>query len=252
LPATSGKRTHERENEVSYYSSQKMRTATAPRIIFAAGIRIFACLALLTGGTANLRGDDTPKTSCETISARMLEILTADLSSLSRRQQTNISFYLAEEARENKRKPRRLNIFNDATLRNQQLNFSLIFPSSGCQRRCVGTAVLPSSDKLRLQKFFYRNNLVIQPYPQSAAMNNQQHRSVSLVLLDEKEQSFLAFYDVFRRPPIDGKAKPLDADFVGSDFLATAIERAPLKYSDYLACLQNVFNVEDVMPGSRR
>jgi hypothetical protein len=220
------------------------------QIIIAAGMRIFACLALSTGGIANLRADDTPKTSCTSISARMLQIRTDDLSSLSQRQQTNISYYLAEEARENKKNSRRLNIFNDATFRNQQLNFSLIFPDGRCERGCVGTAVLPSSDKIRLQKFFYRNNLVVQPNPQSAAVNNQQHRSVSLVLLDEKEQSFLAFYDVFRRPPTDRNGKLLDADFVGSEFLATAAKRAPSKYENYLACLQNVFNVDDVMPGS--
>lgn len=235
---------------MNYYFLRKFRTLTTRQIIAAAGIRIFACLALLTGGTANLRGDDTPKTSCETIPGRMLEIRTNDLSDLSQRQQTNISYYLSEEARENKKKSLRLYVFNDATLRNQQLNFSLIFPNGRCERGCVGTAVLPSTDKIRLQKFSYRNNLVIQPNPHSAAVNNQQHRSVSLILLDEKEQSFLAFYDVFRRPPTDRNGKPLDADFVGSEFLATAAKRAPLKYENYLACLQNVFNVEDVMPGS--
>ena len=213
-------------------------------------MRFLACLALLTAGTANLWGDDTPKTSCETISARMLEIRTNDLSSLSQRQQTNISYYLAEEARENKKKSHRLYIFNDATLRNQQLNFSLIFPNGRCERGCLGIAVLPSSDKIRLQKFSYRNNLVIQPNPQPAGVSNQQHRSVSLVLLDEKEQSFLAFYDVFRRSPTDRNGKPLDADFSGSEFLVTAAKRAPSKYENYLACLHNVFNVEDVMPGS--
>jgi hypothetical protein len=180
----------------------------------------------------------------------MLEIRTNDLSGLNQRQQTNISYYLSEEARENKKKSHRLYIFNDATFRNQQLNFTLIFPNGGCQPRCVGTAVLPGPDNIRLQKFSYRNNLVVQPSPQAAAVSNQQYRSISLILLDEKEQALLAFYDVFRRPPAERNAKPLDADFVSSEFLATAVKRAPLQYENYLACLQNVFNVEDVMPGS--
>jgi hypothetical protein len=218
--------------------------------MYAAGMRIFACVALLTGSTENLKADDWPKTSCTTISARVLEIRTDDLSSLSQRQQANISYYLAEEARENKKKPRKLSIINDATFRNQQLNFSLIFPNGGCQHRCVGTAVLPGSGKIRLQKFSYRNNLVVQPNSQPAAVSDRQYRSLSLVLLDEKERTFFAFYDVFRRPPTDRNGKPLDADFLSSEFIATAAKDAPSKYENYLACLQNVFNVEDVMPGS--
>ena len=229
-----------------------MRTSITRRIVIAAGMRIFTCLALLIGGTANLRGDDTPKTSCETISERMLEIRTDDLSSLSQRQQANIAYYLAEEARQNGKIPTRLSIFNDKPLWNQKLNFSLIFPYGGCPHahRCAGTAVLPGLDKIRLQKFYYRRNLVIAPNVQPVTATNLKNISASLVLLDEKEQSFLKFYDVYQMPAIDGNGKPQEPDYVRSEYSVIATKRGPLKNSSYLACLKNVFNVRDVMPGS--
>lgn len=229
-----------------------MRTSITPRIIFAAGIRLFACLALLTADIANLRADDTPKTSCETISERILEIRTDDLSSLSQRQQSNIAYYLAEEARENRKIPTRLSIFNDKLLWNQQLNFSLIFPYGGCPHphRCAGVAVLPSLDKIRLQRFSYRRNLVIAPNVQLATAANQKNISASLILLDEKEQSFLKFYDVYQMPAIDGNGKPHQPDYVRSEYSVMSTRRGSLKNSNYLACLQNVFNIRDVMPGS--
>jgi hypothetical protein len=230
-----------------------MRDTTAPRFFFAAGIRLFACLALLTADIANLRADDTPKTSCETISERVLEIRTDDLSSLSQRQQSNIAYYLAQEARENRKIPTRLNIFNDKLLWNQQLNFSLIFPYGGCPHphRCVGTAVLPILNKIRLQRFSYRRNLVIAPNAQLATAANQKNISASLVLLDEKEHSFIKFYDVYQVPAaIDGNGKPNQSDYVRSEYSIIATARGSLKKSNYLACLQNVFNVRDVMPGS--
>jgi hypothetical protein len=228
------------------------RTSTITRIILAGGMRIFACLVLLTGGTANLWGDDTPKTSCETISERILEIRTDDLSILSQRQQSNIAYYLAEEARENRKIPTRLSIFNDKLLWNQQLNFSLIFPYGGCPHphRCAGMAVLPGSDKIRLQRFSYRRNLVIAPNVQLATAANQKNVSASLVLLDNKEHSFLKFYDVYQTPAIDGNGKPHHPDYVRSEYSLIATRRGSLKNTNYLACLQNVFNVRDVMPGS--
>src|ERR1700709_2192251 len=126
------------------------RTSTTRQIIAAAGTRIFACLALLTGGTANLRADDTPKASCQSISEWAVEIRTNDLSSLSQTQQSNIAYYLAEQGRENKKIPAILPIFND---REKQISFSLIFPYRECphSRRCVGTAVFPESGKIRLK-----------------------------------------------------------------------------------------------------
>jgi hypothetical protein len=225
-------------------------TSTKLRIIIAAGMRILACLALLTGDAANLRADDTPKAYCQTIPEWTVEIRTNDLSSLNQRQRANIAYYLANEAQETGKIPATLRIFKDEPLWNQTLNFSLIFPYGRCPHpnRCTGTAVLPGLDKIRLQKFSYRRNLVMAPYVQSVTATNLQNISASLVLFDEKEQSFLRFYDVYQTPAIDGNGKQLRPDYLRSEYTVMMTGRERFKSSSYSACLQNVFNVRDRMP----
>jgi hypothetical protein len=227
---------------VSYYFLRKLRPSTTRQIIAAAGTRIFACLALLTGLTASSRADDTPKAYCQSISERTVEIRTNDLSSLSQTQQSNIAYYLAEQGRKNKKIPAILPILND---REKQLGFSLIFPYGECPhlRRCVGTAVFPESGKIRLKEFSYRKNFVITP----PITTSQKNISLSVVLFDEDEKSFLKFYDVYKMPEMDGNGKLKKPDYVRSEYSYLTV--GSLK-DNYLACLLNIFNVRDVIPDS--
>jgi hypothetical protein len=212
------------------------------QIIAAITMRLFACLALLTGLTASSRADDTPKAYCQSISERTVEIRTNDLSSLSQTQQSNIAYYLAEQSRENKKIPAILPIFND---REKQLAFSLIFPYRECPnlRRCVGTAVFPESGKIRLKEFSYRKNFVMTP----ATTTSQRNISLSVVLFDEDEKSFIEFYDVYKMPELDGDGKLKKPDYVRSEYSYLTV--GSLK-DNYLACLQNIFNVRDRIPDS--
>jgi hypothetical protein len=212
------------------------------QIIVAITMRLFACLALLTGLTASSWADDTPKASCQSISEWAVEIRTNDLSSLSQTQQSNIAYYLAEQSRENKKIPAILPIFND---REKEISFSLIFPYGGCphSRRCIGTAVFPESGGIKLKKFSYRKNFVITP----ATTTSQRNISLSVVLFDEDEKSFLQFYDVYKMPELDGNGKIKRSDYVRSEYSHLTV--GSLK-DNYLACLLNIFNVRDMMPGS--
>jgi hypothetical protein len=216
------------------------RTSTTRRIIIAAGMRTFAYLALLTGLAASSQADDTPKAYCESISERNIEIRTNDLSSLSQTQQSNIAYYLAEQGRENKKIPAILAILND---REKQLAFSLIFPHRECpySRRCVGTAVFPESGKIKLKKFSYRKNFVMTP----AVTTNQKNISLSVVVFDEDEKSFIEFYDVYKMPELDGNGKIKQPDYVRSEYSYLTVGSWK---DNYLACLLNIFNVRDVIP----
>jgi hypothetical protein len=212
-------------------------------------------VVVLTAFTSNLFGDDTPQTRCVSVSSLVESVPPYDLSSLSQIQQSNVSYYLKELARNNLEIPRRLKVlkgpfFRDQSHKDAQLRFTLIFSDGDCESQCVGNAVLPDSTGFKLRKFSYRNNLVIRPgqYPFSA--HGHETALGSLVLLDKKGRSFVAFRDVFdmttANPRPDRELK-----YSRSEYLRFTPENVWTDLrKNYLACLLNVFPVNAPMPGS--
>jgi hypothetical protein len=214
--------------------------------------KLFASVVALLAATAsNLLGDDMPKTRCVSIGSLVESVPPYDLSSLSQTQQSNVSYYLKELASNNLEIPPRLKVlkgpfFRDQSNKDAQLHFTLIFSDGDCENQCIGNAVLPDAAGVKLRKFSYRNNLVIRPgrYPSPADI----HETAlgSLVLLDEKGRSFVAFRDVFANPKPDRELK-----YSRSEYLRFAPENVWTDLrKNYSACLQNVFPVNAPMPGS--
>jgi hypothetical protein len=212
-------------------------------------------IAFLAAFTSNLLGDDTPKTRCVSVSSLVESVPPYDLSSLSQTQQSNVSYYLMELARNNIEIPPRLKVlkgpfFRDQSHKDAQLHFTLIFSDGDCESQCIGNAVLPDVTGVKLRKFSYRNNLVIRPggYPLSA--NSHEIALGSLVLLDEKGRSFIAFRDLFDMTVVNPKPDR-ELKYTRSEYLRFAPKNVGTDLGkNYLACLQNVFPVNAPMPGS--
>jgi hypothetical protein len=219
--------------------------------------KLFAFLVALLAATAsNLLADDIPKTRCVSVGSLVESVPPYDLSSLSQSQQSNVSYYLKELAHNNLEIPPRLKVlkgpfFRDQSRNDAQLHFTLIFPDGDCESRCIGNAVLPDSAGVKLRKFSYRNNLVIRPgrYPFSA--DSHETALGSLVLLDEKEQSLIAFHDVFNKAVTTSRGPDRDLKYIRSEYLHFTPDNVGTDLrKNYLACLQNVFPVNAPMLGS--
>jgi hypothetical protein len=213
---------------------------------------ICAIIVFLTATTSNLFGDDTPKTICRSLSLLVLSVPPYDLSELSQTQQSNVSYYLEEMTRSNLKIPPRLNVLQDRILtyrsfKDSPLHFTLIFPSPGCEGQCIGTAILPGPTGFRMRNFSYHKNLVIRPGRYPFAANGTETKLGSLVLLDEKGRSLVAFHDVFSANVTNREPE----EHIRSDYLRFIPHNlgTDLK-KNYLACLQNVFPVDAAMPGS--
>lgn len=212
-------------------------------------------IAFLATFTSNLFGDDTPKTRCVSVGSLVESVPPYDLSSLSQAQQSNVSYYLKELARNNIEIPPRLKVlkgpfFRDQSHKDAPLRFTLIFSDGDCESQCIGNAVLPDPAGVKLRKFSYRNNLVIRPgrYPFSA--DDHETALGSLVLLDEKGRSFIAFRDVFDMT-IANLKPDRELKYSRSEYLRFTPENVWTDLrKNYLACLLNIFPVNAPMPGS--
>jgi hypothetical protein len=218
--------------------------------------KLFAfAVALLAATASNLLGDDMPKTRCVSIGSLVESVPPYDLSSLSQTQQSNVSYYLKELARNNLAVPPRLKVlkgpfFRDQSDKDVQLHFTLIFSDGDCENQCIGNAVLPDPAGVKLRKFSYRNNLVIRPgrYPSSADI--YEIALGSLVLLDEKGRSFIGFRDVFNLTGANPKSDR-ELKYSRSENLRFTPENVWTDFRrNYSACLHNIFPVNAPMPGS--
>jgi hypothetical protein len=193
---------------------------------------------VLIGTAAGVRGDDTPTTMCLSISSLGTSVRTWDLSSLSPNQQSNVGYYLNELARKSIKPPPQLWIMRD-----QALRFSLIFPHYRCDDVCKGVAILPDATGFRILEFSYRRNLVMRP------SRSQRTGMTSLILFDAKGKSLWSFHDLYEKANPDRDGEP-SMGYVRSEHTPIAREKLGSDRTNYLACLQNLFDVDSAMPGS--
>jgi hypothetical protein len=212
-------------------------------------------VALLAATVSNLLGDDMPKTRCVSVSSLVESVPPYDLSSLSQTQQSNVSYYLKELARNNLEIPPRLKVlkgpfFSDQSHKDAHIHFTLIFSDGDCENECTGNAVLPNPTGVKLRKFSYRKNLVIRPGPYPSPADIHETALGSLILLDEKGRSLIAFRDVFDMTVANPKPDR-ELKYSRSEYLRFTPENVWTDLRrNYSACLQNVFPVNAPMPGS--
>jgi hypothetical protein len=140
--------------------------------------------------------------------------------------------------------------FRDKSHKDAQLHFTLIFSDGDCEGQCIGNAVLPDPAGVKLRKFSYRNNLVIRPGRDPSSAGSHETALGSLVLLDEKGRSFIAFRDVFDMTVANPKPDR-ELKYSRSEYLRFTPENVWTDLrKNYLACLLNVFPVNAPMPGS--
>jgi hypothetical protein len=219
-----------------------------------AKVLICTAVALLTTTNSSLYGDDTPKALCVSVSSLVGDIRPNDISDLSQTQQLNITYYLENLARSNLEIPKRIHplkdrIFKTRSFRDTQLNLTLIFPDSVCESRCIGAAILPGPKGFITRTFSYHKNLVIRPSRYPFAAHDLETTLGSLVLLDEKEQSLIAFYDVFKTTGTN-QGPDGEQEYARSDYSRLTPNETGRDFKNYFSCLQNAFEVNAPMPRS--
>jgi hypothetical protein len=166
--------------------------------------RQFAYLACIVGPMAitPASADDTPVEWCSPISRHTVELHGKTQSTLTDDEREHIEFYFADLKRKGRRKPDKPYLLRSVSIWEPAWSFSIMFPKQSCEIGCVGAAIFPRENDIRIQEFSYRTNmLLIQAHVSPVTKGDVRERpSISAVFLNRDGDGFVRFFDILQMP----------------------------------------------------